>query len=234
MLAGQAVMINWSDVAVEDRPAYYAWHNREHMVGTVSLAGFERGRRYIAARAKRDFLMLYEIDSLAVLIGREYMAKVNNPSPLTQRTTKFIQNAVRGLTQVKFSLGLGLGGHALTLRFDPQDGSEDELGRYLTHEALPRIAERPDIVGAHFCVTDQPASAVVTVERRGRPTVVPNWIVILEGISLEAVESACDGQLSDDTLHQHGCIGTVERGTYSLQLVVPKSALRADTGTHAG
>jgi len=75
---------------------------------------------------------------------------------------------------------------------------------------------------------------VVTVERRGRPTIVPNWIVILEGISLEAVESACDGQLSDDTLHQHGCIGTVERGTYSLQLVVPKSALRADTGTHAG
>ncbi len=222
MLAGQAVMINWSDVSVGDRPAYYAWHNREHMPGAVRLNGFLRGRRYLAARARRDILVFYEIDDLSVLVGEEYMTKVNNPSLLTQRTTKLIRNSTRGLTRVKCSLGAGIGGHALTLRFDPRDGGEDQLGRYLTDEALPRIAERIDIMGAHLCVTDKPVSSVVTVERRGRPTQVPNWIVIIEGISLEAVDSACDAHLAEESLHQHGCAGAVERDTYSLQLVLPK------------
>lgn len=223
MLAGQAVMINWSDVAVEDRPAYYAWHNHEHMPGAVRLNGFRRGRRYLAARAKRDILVFYEIDELSVLVGEEYVTKVNNPSPLTRQTTKVIRNSIRGLTRVKYSSGAGIGGHALTLRFDPRDGGGEELGRYLIHEALPQIADRVDIVGAHLCVTDKPVSSVVTVERRGRPTIVPNWIVIVEGTSLEAVDSACDAQLSEELLHQRGCVGTVERDTYSLQLVLPKA-----------
>ena len=61
MLAGHAVMINWSDVAPEHRPAYYEWHSREHMVGRISIPGFRRGRRYMAATARRDFLVLYEV-----------------------------------------------------------------------------------------------------------------------------------------------------------------------------
>ena len=166
---------------------------------------------------------LYEIDDISVLVGPEYVTKVENPSPLTQRTTKLIQNSIRGLTRVKCSLGSGIGGHALTLRLDPRDGGEDELGRYLMQEALPRIADRVDIVGAHLCVTDKPASSVVTTERRGRPTLVPNWIIVIEGTSLEAVDSACDAQLAEESLHQHGCAGTVERDTYSLQLVLPKA-----------
>lgn len=223
MLAGQAVMINWSDVAVENRPAYYEWHNREHMPGAVALNGFLRGRRYLAARAERSFLMLYEIADISVLVGEEYMTKVENPSDLTRRTTPFIKNSIRGLTRVKCSLGYAIGGHALTLRFDPRDGGDDELGDYLIHQALPRIAERADIVGAHLCVTDKPVSSVVTTERRGRPTIVPNWIVILEGISREAVDNACDAHVAENMLHQHGCAGPVERDTYNLQIVVQKA-----------
>ena len=87
MLLGQGVMINWSDVAPEHRAAYYEWHSREHMVGRVAIPGFQRGRRYIAVNAQRDFFNFYEVDDLAVLTGAEYLAKANAPSPLTQRTT---------------------------------------------------------------------------------------------------------------------------------------------------
>ena len=38
MKTGQAVMVNWSDVAPEHRHAYYEWHSREHMVGRASDA----------------------------------------------------------------------------------------------------------------------------------------------------------------------------------------------------
>ena len=99
MLAGQAIMINWSNVAAENRPAYYEWHSREHMVGRVGIPGYLCGRRFMAARASRDFLVLYEVEDLAVLTGSDYLAKANNPSPLTQHTTKLISNSVRALAK---------------------------------------------------------------------------------------------------------------------------------------
>jgi hypothetical protein len=222
MLAGQAVMINWSDVAPEHRAAYYEWHSREHMPGRVAIPGYQRGRRYVAASAQRDFLVLYEVDDLSVVTGPNYLAKANNPSPLTLRTTPFIKNSVRGLANVKASLGIGTGGYALTLRFGPRAGREEELSRSLMRESLPRAVARADIVGAHLLVADHAASSVVPVERQGRPTAIPNWIVMIEGVTLEAVDTACDTLLSTSLLSQHGCMEPVERDTYSLQLLVPK------------
>lgn len=225
MLAGKAVMINWSDVAPEHRQAYYEWHSREHMVGRVAIPGYQRGRRYLAAQAQRDFLVLYEVDDLSVVTGPDYLARANKPSPLTVRTTPFVKNSVRGLARVKGTFGIGTGGYALTLRFDPRDGGEDRLGRYLTGEALPEIAARPDIAAAHFLVADPAASSMVPVERQGRPTIIPNWIVVIEGVSLDAVNSACDGQLGAPLLQAHGCASAMDRDTYTLQLMVPRPGL---------
>jgi hypothetical protein len=192
------------------------------MVGRVAIPGYQRGRRYLAAQAERDFLVLYEVDDLAVVTGPDYMAKANKPSPLTQRTAQFVKNAVRGLAAVRASFGIGTGGSALTLRFDPRPGSEGALAAYLTADALPRAAQRPDITGAHFLVADRDASSIVPVERQGRPTDIPNWIVVLEGVSLDAVNAACDAHLSAAALRQHGAADATTRDTYSLQLTVPR------------
>jgi hypothetical protein len=230
MLAGKAVMINWSDVAPEHRPAYYEWHSREHMVGRVAIPGYQRGRRYLAVEAERDFLVLYEVDDLAVVTGPDYMAKANKPSPLTLRTTPFVKNAVRGLAAVRVSLGIGTGGYALTLRFDPRAGCEDTLAAWLTAGALPRVVDRPDITGAHFLVADPAASAIVPVERQGRPTDIPNWIVLLEGVSVDAVKGACDACLAPETLVRQGAGNAIARDTYALQLTVPRPGAFAVTG----
>jgi hypothetical protein len=222
MLAGRAVMINWSDVAKQDRPAYYEWHSREHMVGRVGIPGFQRGRRSIAVRAQRDFLMLYEVDELSVLTGAAYMAKANNPSALTRSTTKLISNSVRAMAKVELTLGIGQGGYLLTLRFDPGNSQEIELDRYL-RTALPLISGMPGIVAAHFCSADKPASTLVPEERKGRPTIIPNWIVILEGVSPETLEDACDAHLALETLRQHGSADSVERELYGVQITVAKA-----------
>jgi len=220
MLLGKAVMINWSDVAAEHRQAYYEWHSREHMVGRTGIPGFRRGRRYIATQAARDFLIMYEVDNLDVLTSAAYMAKANAPSELTRRTTPYVKNAIRGMARVQASFGIGTGGHALTLRFDPAAGAEERLARYLVEQALPRIADRPDISGAHLLVADQTASAVVPVERQGRPTAIPNWIVLLEGVSTEALHAAASTSLTDDALAAQGCAAAPLRDTYSLQITV--------------
>jgi hypothetical protein len=223
MLAGQAVMVNWSDVAAEHRHGYYEWHSCEHMVGRVALPGFIRGRRYIAAQASRDFLICYEVGSIDVLSSKAYLDKANAPSALTQRTTPFVMNSSRALARVHTSLGIGTGGCALTLRFDAQPGREAELARHLSSEALPGLAGIAEITGAHFCIADMAASTIVPAERKGRPTTVPRWIVIVEGISLDAVNGACDDHLA--RLRQHGGIDAIERDTYTLQIIVTKERL---------
>lgn len=222
MLFGDAVMVNWSDVAAEHRHAYYEWHSREHMVGRVAIPGFRRGRRYIAERASRDFLVCYEVANVEVLTSEPYLRKANAPSALTQRTTPFIRNASRALARVRKSVGIGMGGAALTLRLDPQDRHSDALDAYLTSEALPALAELPEISGAHFCIADREASSIVPVERQGRPTAIPNWIVIVEGVSVEALMQACEAHLSDAALRRHGAAEEMVRDTYTLQITVSR------------
>lgn len=219
-------MINWNNVAPEHRAAYDAWHCGEHMVGRLKIPGFLRGRRYIAAiseQARRNFLTMYEVADLDVLTGADYLAKANNPSPLTLRTTPLVRDSVRGLARVRASHGPGTGGFALTLRFDPSGnhaGSDDVLEQYLTQQALPQIAQRADIVGAHLIVADKTASAMTPVERQGRPTTIPNWIVLVEGFTLAAVTNAGAAALSDASLLANGGAGKIERDAYTLQFTL--------------
>ena len=233
MLIGQGVMVNWSNVAPEDRHAYYEWHSREHMVGRVAIPGFRRGRRYIGAQASRDFLVCYEVENIGVLTSQAYLDKANAPSELTRRTTPVVKDAARALARVKHTLGIGTGGCALTLRFDAKPGEEARLEQHLVSEALPPLGDIPEITGAHFCLADMEASTIVPAERKGRPTTVPRWIVIVEGVTLEAVNAACDAHLS--ALAQHGCTGAIERDTYHLQVIVtphpnPLPAARGEGG----
>ena len=220
MKTGQAVMVNWSDVAPEHRHAYYDWHCREHMVGRVALPGFIRGRRCIAAKASRDFLVWYEVESVDVLKSKAYLDKANAPSELTRRTTPYISNSSRALARVRESLSVGVGGCVLTLRFDARPGSEAALENHLGSKALPAIAAIPEITGAHFCVADMEASTIVPVERQGRPTQIPRWIVLVEGVTPEAVNAAADAHLAE--LARHGSTDSIQRDTYTLQIMVTK------------
>ena len=166
--------------------------------------------------------MCYEVEGVEVLTSPAYLKKANAPSELTRRTTPFVLNASRGLARVRASMGIGTGGFALTLRFDPQPGREDALERFLVSGALPRLAEIAEITGAHFLVADKEASSIVPVERQGRPTTVPNWIVVVEGVSAEALDAACNAHLGADSLRHNGCAEPIQRDIYRLQIMVTK------------
>lgn len=220
MLLGLGVMINWTNVAPENRARYDAWQSHEHTPGRLAIPGFLRGRRYIAVypdKADRQFLTMYEVENLEVLTGAAYLAKANDPSPLTRATTPVVRDSVRGLSRVRASFGPGVGGCALTLRFNPQTGGDSALEAWLTREALPAIAQRGDICGAHLIVADKAASEMKPVERQGRPVTIPGWIVLVEGLTPAAVESANDALLADAQLAAHGCALPVTRDVYTLQ-----------------
>ncbi|HKC43684.1 MAG TPA: hypothetical protein VKC64_07635 [Burkholderiales bacterium] len=217
-LAGQAVVAIWHDVRPESRTDYYEWHNREHMPERVGIPGFLRGRRYVALEGRPEFFTLYEAESLAVLTGPDYAARLNHPTPWTRRMGPQLENNARSLCSVALSLGTGQGGLLMTLRYDVAADREEEQRRFLV-DRLPALAGQPGVVGVHLCLADRAASAVQTEEKKGRPkALVPGWVVLVEGASeTAALDAACRDALPSEAMAAAGALTPIERGLYRLQ-----------------
>jgi hypothetical protein len=220
-LAGEAFVAIWHDIVPEGKAEFCAWHTREHMPERLSLGGFLRGRRYLAERGAPEYFNLYEVQTAAVLTGAEYLERLNNPTPWTRRTLPYFRNVSRSLCSVGASLGRSQGGVILTGRVEATPGQEGRLAGFL-NEAVPKLFDQPGIVGAHFGVADRSGSEIQTAERkaRGSATLVPGWVVLLEGVSQAAVEEAA-GSLA--VLEAHGAQGPVEQGTYRLECCLSRA-----------
>lgn len=106
----------------------------------------------------------------------------------------------------------------VTLRLGPLAGREEELRAWLTGTTLPALVERPGIVGAHLGEADLSATRVPTEERklRDQEDKVASWVLLVDGIETEAVESACRDQLSPEALSRRGAAGNTLLGVYRL------------------
>ena len=228
-LTGEAFVAIWHDVVAEGKSDYYEWHNREHMPERVGIPGFRRGRRYIAERGAPEYLTLYEVDSMEVLTGQDYVNRLNNPTPLTRRAVTHIRNVSRSLCRVAASFGLGQGGLMMTWGLEAAEGQEENLHRYLRREALPSVCERAGVLGAHFGVADRSGSEVMTEERkaRGAHTLVPGLVVLVEGISAPAIQAAVEPALGRPELGSHGARDDVQWGLYRLECSRAKTAFTA-------
>src|SRR5208337_898489 len=108
----------WNGVTPDARDDIYEWHNREHMPERVGIAGFRRGRRYRAIEADVEFFTLYETDTPLVHTGSDYTARLNAPTPWTQRAISGFLDTSRSLCRVAASFGTGQGGLLVTYRYD--------------------------------------------------------------------------------------------------------------------
>jgi len=222
-LAGEAFVAIWHDVAPEGKANYYEWHNREHVAERVSIPGFRRGRRYVAERGTPEFFNLYEVDTPEILVGPDYLARLNNPTPWSRRTVPHIRNVSRSLFRVEASVGFAQGGTIRTWRLEAAEGQEDVLRRYL-RETLPVVFERPGVLGAHFGTADRSGSEIMTEERkaRGSLTLVPGWGILVEGISAAALEAAAEPALGVSALQNHGAAAGILSEIYRLEISLAK------------
>jgi hypothetical protein len=225
-LAGEGLIAIWNDVTPEARADFYEWHNREHMPERVGIAGFRRGRRYRAIGADVEYFTLYETDTPLVHTGTDYTARLNDPTPWTQRSVRGFLNTSRSLCRVAASFGVGQGGLLMAYRYDVVEGREEEQRRMLAQALLPQLAEAPGVAGAHLGIADRAASLVETVEKKdiAKP-LVPNWVVLVEGGGeREALVAACDSILPVSRLLAAGAAAPVHRGLYQLQFTRNKTA----------
>ena len=215
-MGGGAITI-WQDVRPEAREDFFAWHNGEHIPERVGIPGFLRARRYGALAGAPEFFTLYETAGPQVHSSAAYLERLNHPTEQTRRVAPMMINNVRSLCRVEWSRGVVAGGLIATLRFDAQDGNALIA---LLDERLPKVLERPGIVGAHLCLADKSASSVKTEEKKARPTaaLVPGWVVLVEGgASRERLERATDELLDERSLVAAGA-KDAQRGVYILQV----------------
>jgi hypothetical protein len=220
-LLGQGVVAIWNDVAPEGRAAFYEWHNREHMPERVGIAGFLRGRRYAAIAGAAEYFTLYEAANTGVLTGPHYLERLNNPTPATRHVIPaYFRNMVRGVCQVRFSAGVGIGGAIVTLRLGTMPDQAAELERRIA-ERLSTIAATSMVTGAHLCVADSDASTIATAERKSHGASVPDWLVMIEAVAPDHANEACEVLLAAD-LRRHGARDDMQRGLYGLEICLTK------------
>jgi hypothetical protein len=220
-LRGRGALAIWHDLAPEAEGDFIEWHNREHIPERLGVPGFLRGRRYRAVAGEPRWFVLYETESLAVLSSPAYLARVNDPTPWTQRLVSAFRNTARAICAVEATTGVGAGGHIITVRLDVQPEREPDLRRWLTAECLPAVVTEPGIVGAHFVVADHAASTVPTEEKRRRaePDRVPGWVVLVEGSSRHSL-ALIERRLSAAGWASRGA--SAEIGIYQLDVLLAK------------
>ena len=126
------------------------------------------------------------------------------------------RHVARSICRVAYTDGVGSGGTMLTMRFDV-----DAVHRAATIEALvtrilPSLVSRKGIAGVHLCLADEAVSKIETAEKKARAdtTLVPTWIVLIEGIAPPEVHAA--GGVVVAAMQSHFSGGS-DTGIYRLE-----------------
>lgn len=191
-LSGLGAVCIWHDLRPDAKDEFYQWHNREHMPERVGIRGFRTGRRYIALAGAPEYFNLYEADSAEVLGGADYLDRLNAPTEWTRRVIPSFLHVSRSICRVAYTAGVGQGGFMLTQRFEVAPAQRAAVVEALVQRMLPPLAGRKGIAGVHFCLADEAISKVETAEKKVRAdtTLVPTWIVLIEGSSAADVQTA--------------------------------------------
>lgn len=217
-LAGKGAVAIWHDIAPDGRNEFYAWHGNEHMPERAGIPGFLRGRRYVAIAGAPEFFTLYETVSRFTVTGPDYLARLNNPTPLTVATQRHFRGVARSLCEVAASFGAAQGGLIATIRYAIDDARAGDHRRRMTQMLLPELAEARGVAGCHLLVADAAASAVETEEKkvRAEKNQIPRWIVLVESWGdADAFTALCNELLTDEAFED--AVAPSELGIYRLQ-----------------
>jgi hypothetical protein len=131
-MQGSGYLAIWSDLAPEDETDWLHWMTREHSAERVGVTGFLACRIFRAyGLSVRRYFILYELENAAVVGGPDYLARLNAPTPWSQRIMPRLKNFVRGGGTVVASAGIGQGGFLAMLPFEAADFDPATLARDL-------------------------------------------------------------------------------------------------------
>ncbi len=215
-LLGTAVVFILFDRAPGTLEEFYVWHDREHMPERLGISGFLRGRRYHVVGEGPQFLTLYEASDIEVLIGADYLQRLNNPTPLSRKVGPLARNNSRGVCHVVKSISDKATGSALALiRFFCTDTSA--LDQCL-NQLAPALLRMNGIYGVHWCNTNKTASTIEVEEKKNREIIIPQSIILIEGNQVPNVLSVAEMFVNTICEHRPQPIRDVNITTYLLEV----------------
>jgi len=177
-MLGKAAVAMWWDIAPEVRAEWEDWHTREQMPERLSIPGFLRGTRWIAASGEPSYFVLYEAERLETITGGTYLERLNNPTPWSLKMMPHHRNMVRSLCEVRATWGGGVPHTLATVRFSLTDD-------------LPKLPRRHGLTGAHLLQSVPMAATSQTTEQKIRGgDATADWALLVGGWDGEAVKAA--------------------------------------------
>ncbi|QYK41750.1 MAG: hypothetical protein KF887_00980 [Paracoccaceae bacterium] len=214
-LQGKGAVAIWNGIANDADAEFIEWHVREHIPERVGIPGFVSGRRYSAVDGQPAYFNYYEVESPDVLRSAAYLARLNDPSPWTQKVVAQFTDVSRTLCRVAASSGMGIGVFAEVLRF-PVVADVDAAEAFVSG-----LVGDAAICAAHLFLRDE-GPPQVTSETRLRRTPDVTWagILIAEAVTEPAAAAVRAGMLSDTALRKAGLGLPAGRGLYRLDYMI--------------
>jgi hypothetical protein len=183
-MRGAGFLAIWSDVAPAHLTDYRHWLTREHTTERVTTRGFLASRVF---QAERDdihrFFILYELEAPEVLDGPAYLARLNAPTPWSQRIMPLLGNFVRGGGVVSARAGRGEGAVIAALRLERLPEKPQRL--------VNDIAALDGIAAVQIGATDIARTSVQTVEKGMRKDDrVFGGLLIIEALDQTSLRNA--------------------------------------------
>lgn len=203
---GAGYLAIWSDLTPQDETDWAHWITREHAAERVGVNGFLACRifRALGTAANRYFI-LYELDDENVVGGADYLARLNAPTPWSQRTMPRLGNFIRGGGVMAARAGRGEGSTIVALRIENLPDNAQRLA--------DAIVACDGIAAVQIGATDIARTSVPTVEKGMRKDegVFAGLVIIealdetaLRGALRQAAKSAPDlfGGLTEPEIYQ--------------------------------
>ena len=189
-MQGNGFLAIWSDVEASNETDYLHWLTREHMAERLGVKGFLATRVFRALGTDiRRFFILYELEAPEALSGPDYLARLNSPTPWSQRIMPILGNFVRGGGRQVISRGAGQGGVIAAMqRHDVLPGGA---------ELVAQLAGLDRIAAVRLFETDQEKTSIETRERSMRAhDRTFTELLLIEGMDQPAVRAAIDRLVS--------------------------------------
>src|SRR6476660_1201153 len=181
-------MAIWSDVSPSDFDFYHRWLLKEHFPERVSIPGFTSARVFRRqAGPDFQFFIIYETESPEVLASPAYVARLNNPTPMTQKVMPKLKNFVRGAGRVVQSSGVCGGGVAKVLRFAEHHSLLSDAN---ARSALfDRLNEMDRVLAVRLFEVDTAATTIQTEEKKIRTSKeeIYSQLLVIEAADFEAL-----------------------------------------------
>src|SRR4051794_8343182 len=210
-MRGAGFLAIWSDIEPSALTDYRHWLTREHTTERVTTKGFLAARVFRAGRSDINrFFILYELETPEVLDGPAYLARLNAPTPWSQRIMPQLGNFIRGGGVMTARAGRGEASIIAALRIDRLPRQPERLAQ--------AIAALDGVAAVQIGVTDRARTSVPTAEKGMRKQEgFFAGLLIVEALDEASLRSALRkaAELSPDALSGVG-EPEVYRGIFAL------------------